>query len=57
MPPLLMPVAYTRAASTGTCRSIAATIAVMNPVSSAFVRPGVPQQPPPVFQARLSPSG
>jgi hypothetical protein len=36
---------------------MAGTIAVMNPMSSAFVRPGTPQQPPPVFQARLSPLG
>jgi hypothetical protein len=36
---------------------MADTIAVMNPMSSAFVRPGVPQQPPPVFQARPRPSG
>jgi hypothetical protein len=36
---------------------MAETIAVMNPTSSAFVRPGTPQQPPPVFHARFSPSG
>ena len=58
MPPLLMPVAYTREASMPMFLATSATTALMKPTSSMFSRAGLPQQPPPLtFQARLTPSG
>src|SRR5271156_4587358 len=58
MPPLLMPVAYTREASMLTFFVTSATAAVINATSSMCSRPGLPQQPPPLtFQARLAAVG
>src|ERR1700722_13410484 len=58
MPPLLMPVAYTRAASILTFLVTSAPAAALNATSSMCSRAGLPQQPPPLtFQARLTPSG
>ena len=52
-----MPVAYTRAGSTGRSLDSAATSSEMKCTSSTPVRPGSPQQPPPTAHAWLMPSG
>src|ERR1700754_3843421 len=57
MPPLLMPVAYTRDGSTATFLPMSATAALMKPTSSTPSFDDRPQHPPPAFHARPRPSG